>query len=132
MYNINIKPVLNGWVAEVGCQTLVFNDMSVLLEELESYLKDPIGTENSYRENAVNCKITLGPVVGQPVYADPQPSTPEVGAEPPVYYDGNNERYPDHPYPTTAPSADPVVMIPAYEYEGLLREMEVLRAAASR
>ena len=49
-----IKPVLNGWIVEVGCKTVVFNKLAVLLGELESYLKDPDTTEKRYQSEAVN------------------------------------------------------------------------------
>lgn len=72
MYNVMIKPALNGWQVEVGCQTLVFNDMSTLLKELEKYLKDPEGVEKHYRENAINSKHTL-PRPEEHIEAPPQP-----------------------------------------------------------
>lgn len=58
--DITIKAVLNGYQASVGCQTLVFNVLEDLLEELKSYLLDPEATEKRYREKAVNAKLLLG------------------------------------------------------------------------
>lgn len=51
---IKIKPVLNGWVVEVGCQSVVFNIQGQLLDELDKYLKAPEETEKKYLVEAVN------------------------------------------------------------------------------
>ena len=39
--DIHIHPVLNGFIVEVGCQTLVFHELQYLLEALEEYFKSP-------------------------------------------------------------------------------------------
>lgn len=57
---VKISFALNGFVAEVGCQTLVFNDLDELLGNLRSYLQDPEAVETSMRKSALNTKITLG------------------------------------------------------------------------
>ncbi len=57
---VNISFALNGFIATVGCQTLVFNDLDELLGNLRSYLQDPEATETAMRKNALNTKITLG------------------------------------------------------------------------
>lgn len=51
---IKIKAALNGYIATVGCQTLVFNERAVMLKELDAYLEKPDETEKRYREQAVN------------------------------------------------------------------------------
>jgi hypothetical protein len=51
---ITIQPVLNGYICKVGCQIVVFQGRSQLIEELGKYLNDPEGTERSYVANAVN------------------------------------------------------------------------------
>lgn len=51
---IKIKAVLNGYVANVGCQTLVFGTRAELIKELDGYLEKPEETEKRYRETAVN------------------------------------------------------------------------------
>lgn len=57
---VKISFALNGFVAEVGCQTLVYNDRSALLNDLSSYLDNPEATEKRFRETAINTKVTLG------------------------------------------------------------------------
>lgn len=54
MYDVRIKPVLNGFVVNVGCQTLVFQSMDILASELKRYQADPEKVEKEYRANAVN------------------------------------------------------------------------------
>jgi len=51
---VKIKPVLNGWIVEVGCQTLVFIDGIFMAEELLKYLDDPDEVEKRYLEESVN------------------------------------------------------------------------------
>lgn len=53
---ITIDPVLNGFIATVGCQRLVFNEVSQLTFALEGYLKDPDKVEKIYRDKALNAK----------------------------------------------------------------------------
>jgi len=54
MKRVTIRPVLNGFIAEVGCQTLVFKDIQTVAEELIRYWKDPKAVEKEYLKNAVN------------------------------------------------------------------------------
>jgi len=63
IHEIKIKAVLNGYVANVGCQTLVFNDRAVMLKELDTYLEKPEETEKKYRETAVNRELLNRPTV---------------------------------------------------------------------
>jgi len=51
---IGIRPVLNGWIVEVGCQTVVFDNMGDMLEALEAYLRNPDEVAKSFLENSVN------------------------------------------------------------------------------
>lgn len=46
--DIKIRAVLNGFVVEVGCQTVVFNDPDSLAVAVRKYLSDPEGTEKNY------------------------------------------------------------------------------------
>lgn len=57
---VNISIVLNGYVAQVGCQTLVFNDLDCLLNNLKCYLQDPAKAEREFLIGAKNRKITMG------------------------------------------------------------------------
>ena len=50
---ITIRAVLNGWIVNVGCQTVVFTDMETMLTEINFYLTRPIAMEEKYKD-AVN------------------------------------------------------------------------------
>lgn len=54
MYEIRIKPVLNGFIVNVGCQTVVFNTAERLCEELIRYAKNPFEVEREYMEKAIS------------------------------------------------------------------------------
>jgi hypothetical protein len=47
--DINIKAVLNGYVVQVGCQTVVFSTRTDLILALNSYLENPEQTEKQYQ-----------------------------------------------------------------------------------
>lgn len=57
--NVLIKPVLNGWIVEVGCQQVVFDNKERMLKSISSYLDDPKETERYWRTHAVNAKHTF-------------------------------------------------------------------------
>lgn len=57
IHEIKIKAVLNGYIANVGCQTLVFDSREKMLKELDAYLEKPEETEKRYRESALNKDI---------------------------------------------------------------------------
>ena len=54
MRSITIKPVMNGYIVEVGCATVVFETQKKLQKELAAYWDDPEKTEERYEKNAVN------------------------------------------------------------------------------
>ena len=60
MRRVVINPVLNGFIVEVGCQTVVFKTIHDVASALMSYWEDPVGTEKSFISDAVN-----------PVYSEP-------------------------------------------------------------
>ena len=70
---IQIQPVLNGYICQVGCQTVVFGSTEELMTALEDYLKDPGKIEAWYREKALHnemlkeCVPTQGPTPVNPV-----------------------------------------------------------------
>lgn len=67
MREVNIRPVLNGFVVTVGCQTLVFNEIEEVANQLIAYQKAPAAREKQFVENAVN--KTMGEIdVPQPVH----------------------------------------------------------------
>ena len=51
---ITIKPVLNGFVVDVGCQRVVFTNTKQLGVAVEEYYNHPEEVEAKYRMNAVN------------------------------------------------------------------------------
>jgi hypothetical protein len=51
---IIIKPVLNGWIVNVGCQDVVFQDLDAMLTGIRKYYSDPAKTEKEYIENKKN------------------------------------------------------------------------------
>ena len=52
--SIHIQPVLNGFVVNVGCQTVVFNTMDGLAAALRAYSENPKLVEDQYFKEAVN------------------------------------------------------------------------------
>lgn len=69
---ITITPVLNGFVVNVGCQTVVFEDTRDLLNGLEEYYKDPAATTKQFLANKLNDTMADTPM--QPPQAAPQPA----------------------------------------------------------
>lgn len=60
---ITIKPVLNGYVVNVGCQNLAFTSREDLLNNLKSYLSDPDKTEKAFLHGCMHKDlINNGPV----------------------------------------------------------------------
>jgi hypothetical protein len=58
--DINIIPVLNGFIVKCGCQTLVFNSIERVTVVLGEYLKDPQAVEERYVNNSINSKHVMG------------------------------------------------------------------------
>lgn len=57
--DITIHAVMNGFVVQVGCQTLVYDNVGALVSDLQMYLVDPVKTEKWIRERSCNTKWTL-------------------------------------------------------------------------
>lgn len=51
---VTIKPVLNGFVCEIGCQQVVFTNLNEMAEQIVKYFKNPNEVEKSYIANAIN------------------------------------------------------------------------------
>lgn len=64
MRQISIEKKMNGYVVNVGCQSLVFESKEKLLVELARYLNDPQGVEKEYVEK-FGLADTIGPNVAQ-------------------------------------------------------------------
>ncbi len=50
MREVKINAVMNGFIVNVGCQTLVYQDKLTLLLELRNYLENPEQVEKQYIE----------------------------------------------------------------------------------
>jgi hypothetical protein len=61
MHDVKIHAVLNGWVVEVGCHTVVYTSADDLLKDLGLWLNNPPQTEKVFVENALNAKFVNGP-----------------------------------------------------------------------
>lgn len=74
MRELVIRPCLNGWLVQAGCQTLAYTNRETLLHDLAEYLQDPEKTENRIVEGAMNRRlIGSGGVM----------ATPEAGCDAP-------------------------------------------------
>ena len=82
--NISIRAVLNGYVVEVGCQTVVFESHHTLIRELEAYLLHPKEVEERYGYGAVEGGQELPPL-------HPPPG---IQGNIPTGYSGASEREP--------------------------------------
>ncbi len=71
---ITISAVLNGWIVQCGCQTLVFHDRDTLVRELDAYLRDPVGTEKRVLGDSINASHMGGAIEAAP------PTTPPPNA----------------------------------------------------
>jgi len=49
--------VLNGFIATVGCQRVVYNTKEALMKDFEEYIDDPIAKERNMQENSLNSKV---------------------------------------------------------------------------
>jgi hypothetical protein len=57
-YNITIKPAANGgYIVRAGCVTLCFNNIQMLIEALDEYLKNPEGVEKRYNDSRKNSSL---------------------------------------------------------------------------
>lgn len=60
---ITINPCLNGFIVNVGCQTVVFESRSQLLRELDNYLAKPQEVEKRYGHDAIHKDLLNSPLV---------------------------------------------------------------------
>ena len=54
MRQITIRPVLNGWIVQVGCSEVVITSQFDMVNELIRYLNSPSAVEKEYLEKAIN------------------------------------------------------------------------------
>lgn len=60
---ITLTPVLNGFIARVGCQDVVFTDKQSMLTALSEYYDNPDQVEERFLKRAIN---RLTPPVPEP------------------------------------------------------------------
>lgn len=83
---IKIKPVLNGFVCDIGCQTVVFETPAALANAIQEYFIKPGEVEKRYRETALNRALLVaspaptatgssGAMIRSTVYTFPEPAT---------------------------------------------------------
>ncbi len=51
---ISITPALNGWIVQIGCKTLVFNNLQQLLDEMRNYYTNPKETATRFLSSKTN------------------------------------------------------------------------------
>lgn len=56
--DINIRPALNGFIVNMGCQIIVFETVDKLVDNLRDYLRDPDKTEKAFMASGINRKHT--------------------------------------------------------------------------
>lgn len=77
-----VRPVLNGFIVSIGCQTLVFTNRKEMLSLMDSYLQYPDSVEKEMLENSSNAKhlrspaLTEYPVPPVSVYGHTMPCNP--------------------------------------------------------
>ena len=82
MREIKIKAALNGWTAQVGCQTLVYTDQQALLKDLGEYMTDPKAKEKAFVDAAINKRLLTEGVPCAEMTAPDQPTMNAVCAPP--------------------------------------------------
>ncbi|MFZ4536922.1 hypothetical protein [Propionivibrio sp.] len=81
--NITITPVLNGFVAQVGCQQLAYTSVDKLVLDVGAYLRDPEATEKRIlKEEGFNAKHTLGGAEAPAPYPQVNAATDCCAGEP--------------------------------------------------
>ncbi len=63
--SIHIDAVMNGFIVQVGCQTLVIGSIDQLMNNLRTYLEHPLTVEKSFRDGA------LYDTMSEPVACEP-------------------------------------------------------------
>lgn len=66
--SMTIRPVLNGFIVTVGCQTVVVTSTTRLAREIERYYNCPKEVEEEYLKDAVNKYIDQPIPAMQPAY----------------------------------------------------------------
>jgi hypothetical protein len=83
--DVIITATANGWIARVGCQTFVYTEPAVLLEDLRQYLENPVAKSEEMLKTSRNVRYTMstGPATPlqtadrvYPQYAEQIPCNP--------------------------------------------------------
>lgn len=65
MRAFTIRPVLNGYIVDCGCQTLVFASNEALLDAISKYVTEPQKTERYFLENSLHSDLVPNEVPSQ-------------------------------------------------------------------
>jgi hypothetical protein len=76
--HIEIDACLNGFIVRVGCQTIVFESVGALVEDLGAYLDDPEAMEIEYA-TALNARHTLNASVNPTPVGEDRAYTGQAG-----------------------------------------------------
>jgi hypothetical protein len=72
---LEIRPVLNGFIVNIGCQVVVFASREALLKDLAEYLEEPEVVEMRYMNTALHadklCEQVTTCQVPTPAPAEP-------------------------------------------------------------
>jgi len=76
--DIKIKPVLNGFIVECGCQTLVCEDVDKLTKEINTYFKNPDEVESEWINNSINSKFVQGVLRSETQLIEREPEPEQI------------------------------------------------------
>jgi len=83
MRDVTIRPALNGWTVQVGCQQLVFNDKAEMVSALSHYIDEPEKTEKRFfdarKNNTLNHDPSEEPRMPQGALVASNPDTSSLG-----------------------------------------------------
>ena len=69
--NVVIQAVLNGWKVQVGCQEVVFTNLTEMLLVLKRYYEEPEVVERDFLDTAHAKHVCSWPPPGQPTQGGP-------------------------------------------------------------
>ena len=73
MRQIVIQAALNGWICQVGCQTVVFDNKKQMLDSLSDYIDKPEEVEKAFQAKALNRGSVPAEIVGRAIERNPIP-----------------------------------------------------------
>lgn len=67
--SITIKAVLNGFIVQCGCQTLVVDSVDKLVLGIKAYLENPEVVEKEWLNNSINSKHTQSEIPATEIHS---------------------------------------------------------------